>query len=175
MFAFIRAINTGTRRLTNQQVIAPFVAAGLGEPAAYQAAGNVAFLSDEEPADLEVRLESVLADAYGFEAPTFVRSVDEIRQVTDHVPFTEDELAATEGRVQVAFLRSEPGPDVRAAVGGLTPPDELAAFHARHWLWLPAAGISTSTMPVGEVERALGPMTIRTLGTIERMLAKFPV
>lgn len=172
-YAFIRAINTGRRRLTNEMVTEPFAALGLQDVQAYQAAGNVGFVSDDEPEDLTSRLERALADAYGFDAPTFVRDQTDLEGLVDSQPFTEEQLADTEGRVQVAFLRAEPSAGQVEAVEQLTPAADLVAFHGTHWLWLPRAGISTSEMPVGKVEDTLGAMTIRTLGTIERMLKKF--
>ena len=94
--AFLRAINTGQRRLTNDALLTPFQHLGYRDPTAYQAAGNVVFDADEipDPATIE------------------------------------------------------------------------AAFIER-------LGISASTLPVAELEGRVGPMTIRTLGTIERMIAKF--
>lgn len=172
-YAFIRAINTGKRRLTNEMVTEPFAALGLDDVQAYQAAGNVGFLSDEEPEALTSRLQAALAEAYGFDAPTFVRTDSDLRGLVEAQPFTADQLADTEGRVQVAFLRGEPDADQVQAVEELAPAADLVAFHGAHWLWLPLAGISTSEMPVGKVEETLGAMTIRTMGTIERMLKKF--
>lgn len=172
-YAFIRAINTGSRRLTNEMVTQPFAALGLEDVQAYQAAGNVGFLSEAPPDALTSRLEAALADAYGFQAPTFVRDEAELRGLADAQLFTEEQLAETEGRVQVAFLRAEPTDDQVEAVAELTPPADIIAFHGAHWLWLPKAGISTSEMPVGKVEAVFDTMTIRTLGTIERMLKRF--
>ena len=172
-YAFIRAINTGTRRLTNDAVIEPFAALGLEAVQAYQAAGNVAFVSDEEPEALTSQLEAALADAYGFEAPTFVRAEEDLVGLAATEPFTKNQLALTEGRVQVAFLRGAASAEQMEAIHALTPAEDLTAFVGAHWLWLPRAGISTSEMPVGKVEDVLGPMTIRTMGTVERMLKKF--
>ena len=172
-FAFIRAINTGGRRLTNDQVIAPFVQLGLDDVAAYQAAGNVAFRSDEPPVALLPRLEAAMTDAYGFEAPTFLRMRAQLERVVAATPFSAAELAATEGRVQVAFLGRAPAEATVAEVDALVPREDCAAVVDDQWLWLPRAGISTSEMPVAKVEQLFGPMTIRTLGTIERMLKKF--
>ena len=172
-YAFIRAINTGNRRLTNNAVIEPFAALGLEDVQAYQAAGNVAFVSDLEPQALTSQLEAALADAYGFEAPTFVRAEEELVELAATEAFTDDQLALTEGRVQVAFLRGVASADQVEAVDALTPAEDLAAFVGAHWLWLPRVGISTSEMPVSKVEDVLGPMTIRTMGTVERMLKKF--
>jgi uncharacterized protein (DUF1697 family) len=44
-YAFLRAINTGNRRLSNEQLLAPFLELGFTDVAAYQAAGNVTFRS----------------------------------------------------------------------------------------------------------------------------------
>ena len=173
-FAFIRAINTGNRRLTNDALVAPFVALGLDDVAAYQAAGNITFGTDTAPDQLTPVLEAALAEAYGFDAPTFVRTGDELRALVAATPFSAAQLAATEGRVQCAFLRSQPTDEQLAEVARLCPADDAQAVAGAHWWWLPRAGISTSTMPVDQVEQVLGPMTMRTAGTLQRMLKKFP-
>jgi len=170
-FAFLRAINTGTRRLTNEQLLAPFEALGLDDVAAYQAAGNVTFRTTASVD--EVSIESVLRKAYGFATPTFVRSADEVRAVVEATPFAADALAATAGRLQVAFLRAEPSAEQVAAVADLTPDDDRTVVIGREWYWLPVDGVSTSKLPVGQVERVLGEMTMRTVGTVQRMAAKF--
>jgi uncharacterized protein (DUF1697 family) len=170
-YVFLRAINTGNRRLTNEQLLAPFVGMGFDDVAAYQAAGNVAFTS-EEPPD-ESRLEDVLADTYGFETPTFVRLASEVAAIVGADAFTSAEIAATAGKVQVAFLRREPTAEKVAELVDLTPPEDLVRVVGREWYWLPTDGTSGSTLPVGRVEALLGEMTMRTLGTVARMSAKF--
>ena len=172
-FVFLRAVNTGGRRLTNDQVVEPFRRIGLQDVAAYQAAGNVAVRSDDDPAELEVRLETVLADAYGFATPTFVRSAEELRAVVDAVPFDAEQIGATDGRVQVTFLRSNPDTAQRRALDDLVPDEDAVEVGDRVWYWLPRHGLSDSELPVGRIEQVLGTMTMRTLGTVERMLAKF--
>jgi hypothetical protein len=49
------------------------------------------------------------------------------------------------------------------------------ALHDRQWFWLPRAGVSTSMLPVSRIERILGPMTMRTVATVERLVARFGV
>jgi uncharacterized protein (DUF1697 family) len=171
-YAFLRAINTGNRRLTNEQVLAPFVELGLADVAAYQAAGNVTFRAERAAID-ERDLETALAGAYGFETPTFVRSAAEIAAIVETPPFTAGEVAATAGRVQVSFLRSTPSDEQVRAVLDLVPPEDRVRVIGREWYWLPVEGLSTSAMPVDRIERVLGEMTMRTLGTVRRMSAKF--
>jgi len=171
-YAFLRAINTGNRRLTNEQLLAPFVELGFADVAAYQAAGNVTFrAADGAPAESEV--EAALADHYGFDVPTFVRTAAELEAIVDAQPFPPDAVAASAGKVQVTLLRAEPSGDQLAALQSLVPAEDQVRVVGREWYWLPVAGISTSAMPVGQIERLLGEMTMRTLGTLQRMAAKY--
>lgn len=170
-FAFLRAINTGHRRLTNEQLLAPFEAMGFGDVAAYQAAGNVTFRSGV-PVD-ERSIEAALARSYGFETPTFVRSRAELAAIVAADPFPPDVVAATAGKVQVAFLRAAPSGRQGGAVAELVPHEDRVRLIGREWYWLPVEGISASKLPVGQVERVLGEMTIRALGTVQRLSAKF--
>lgn len=174
MFAFVRAINTGGRRLTNVALLEPFHAAGLDEVGAYQAAGNVVFRTDRDPSVVEAELAILLADAYGFDSPTFVRTGDELRACIAEMPFGAEAVARTQGRAQITFMVGEPTADQVAAAQSLVPAEDLVEFIGREWFWLPRAGISDSTLPVTRIERIVGPMTMRTVGTIERMLAKYP-
>jgi uncharacterized protein (DUF1697 family) len=173
MFAFIRAINTGGRRLTNTQVLEPFRSAGLADVDAYQAAGNVVFRSHRDPVELEVELGALLTDAYGFIAPTFVRTATELRSSIDDLPFPPDALTRTQGRTQITFLEATPTPAQVADALALVPADDSVVFVGRQWFWLPRAGIADSSLPVTRIERIVGTMTMRTVGTVERMLAKF--
>ena len=172
-FVFIRAVNVGGRRLTNEQLIEPFVRIGLRDVAAYQAAGNITFRTDDPDAVELERLERALTQSYGFDAVIFVRNLDELRAIVETRPFTEEDLAGTKGRVQVSFLRSDADDASVAEAIALVPADDRVEFIQREWFWLPRNGISDSQLPVGSIEKVLGPMTIRTLGTISRMLDKF--
>ena len=170
-YAFLRAINTGNRRLTNEQLLAPFAQMGFADAAAYQAAGNVAFTASKPPR--EPHIESVLADAYGFETPTFVRSAVEVARIAGANPFTPADVAGTAGKVQVALLRREPSAATIDQLADLVPKGDLVRVVGREWYWLPTDGISGSTLPVGRIEALLGETTIRSLGTVARMFTRF--
>ena len=172
-FAFLRAINTGNRRLTNEQLLAPFHELGFNDVAAFQAAGNVTFRSADPDTVDEVRIEAAIADVHGFQAPTFVRTAAEIQSIVAAEPFTAEDLAGTAGKVQVTFLRETPSPDVIGQLMALVPPDDRVVVRGREWYWLPVGGVSTSILPVGRIEALLGEMTMRTLGTLRRMAVKF--
>ena len=170
-FAFLRAINTGNRRLTNERLLAPFVELGFTDVAAYQAAGNVTFCSDDS-VDAH-HIERAMAAAYGFDTPAFIRSAAEVRAIADVEPFSPTEIAATAGKAQVGFLRSRPSPDQITALAELAPAEDLVRVIGSEWYWLPVEGISGSKLDVGQVGALLGEMTMRTLGTVARMSSRF--
>ena len=171
--AFLRAINTGNRRLTNDQLLSPFRELGYTDVAAYQAAGNVTFRCGDPSAVTEERIDAVVAEAYGFDAPTFIRTAAELRSVIATRPFSTDDLARRAGKVQVTFLRTEPSADILCRVAELVPDEDLVCVIGRESYWLPVAGVSTSQLPVKAIEALLGEMTMRTLGTLERISAKY--
>ncbi len=171
-FAFLRAINTGGRRLTNEELLAPFERLGFSDVGAYQAAGNVTFRADEDAVDI-AGIESAVSDAYGFDAPVFLRTASYVEMLEEAVPFSVEQVAATAGKIQVGFLSSAPSAADVTAVAALVPGDDLATVVEQEWFWLPKAGISDSAMPMKAIENAMGPMTIRTLGTLQRMTKKF--
>ncbi|HSL74896.1 MAG TPA: DUF1697 domain-containing protein [Ilumatobacteraceae bacterium] len=173
VFAFIRAINTGGRRLTNAQLLHPFRAAGLDDVDAYQAAGNVAFRSGRAPAELERELHEALSAAYGFDAPVFVRSATELRPTVTEPPFPAEVLARATGKMQITFMASAPSATQIDDALALVPAGDHVVFVDREWLWLPVAGVGESNLPVTGIERIVGAMTMRTVGTVERMLARF--
>ena len=153
--------------------MAPFHDLGFSDVAAYQAAGNITFRSDDPVALEQVALNGALEAGYGFKTEAFVRTQEELETLTSAPHFTEDQLAQTQGKVQVSFMHNTADEEALAAVGALVPPEDALAFWDRAWLWLPARGVSDSTLPVGKVEKLVGSMTMRTMGTVERMLKKY--
>ena len=139
-FAFLRAINTGNRRLTSDELLAPFHQLGFTDVGAYQAAGNVTFRSDGPDLVDERRIEEVLTDAYGFHAPTFVRSAAEVHAIAAAEPFAAADIAGTAGKVQVTFLRTTPSPGAVEQALSLVPPEDRVVVDGRHWYWLPTRG-----------------------------------
>jgi uncharacterized protein (DUF1697 family) len=172
-FAFLRAINVGGRRLTNDELVRPFKELRLDDVAAYQAAGNITFRSAASEAVLTDALASALSATFGFDAPVFLRTRSELSAVVAAEPFNAAEIAQTDGRIQVAFMRAAPDAGTTAALAALVTAGDRIAFGGREWFWLPTRGISDSKLPIAAIEGLVGPMTIRTLGTVSRMLSRF--
>lgn len=168
--AFLRAINTGGRRITNVDLAAAVESLGYPEVAVYQASGNVLLGGQlvDQTAEIATRLAAGLSAALGYDVPTIVRSAAEVHAIASAAPFGDLE-APVASTPQVILMADAPDADLVGALS--TNADRLAVVTSEiHW-W-PTAGISTSDLDVRGLEARFGTMTVRTLGTIKRISAR---
>jgi uncharacterized protein (DUF1697 family) len=171
--AFLRGMNVGGHRLTNEDLRAHFVAMGFSGIATFRASGNVVFAGEAKPPE-EVRelVEAGLADALGYAVPTFVRTAAEVQAIAAATPFEARRVGKSAGKLQVGFLAEEPAPEVRSDALALAGETDGLLFDGRELYWLPAGGVLESALDMTSLARLLGAMTIRTKGTIELIAAK---
>ncbi len=166
-------MNLGKRRITNDDLRASFEALGCGEVATFRASGNVIFAKEGRPAGLAGGLEAGLAEALGYEVPVFLRSAKELLAIAAHEPFGKKERAASDGKLQIAMLAKKPSAAaVRKALALSSGADRLA-IEKRELYWLPAGRMSDSELDLKALDALLGPMTIRTEGTIEQIASRY--
>lgn len=171
--AFLRGMNLGGRRITNDELRRVVAGLGFEEVATFRASGNVVLASDgDDPASIAERLESGLADGLGYEVPTFVRDSREVQAISARRAFPDDQVAASCGKEQVVLLRARPPAEERRRALSLATDDDRLAIEGRELHWLPSGGISESALDLKAVEGALGPTTIRTKGTVDQLVAK---
>jgi uncharacterized protein (DUF1697 family) len=171
--AFLRGMNLGRRRITNDELCACFERIGFAGATAFMASGNVILSAGTaDQSELRAMIERGLGAELDYDVPSFLRSAEEIAHIAEHEPFTAQELVVTEGRVQVGLLHTEPSdPEREAALGHATADDRLA-IDGRELYWLPRAGISTSALDLTAIGDDLGGITIRTHRTIQRLRAR---
>ncbi len=171
--AFLRGMNVGGHRLTNEELRARFLAMGFAEVATFRASGNVVFAGEAKPPEeVRARIEAGLAEALGYAVPTFVRTAAEVRAVAAATPFEAERVSSSAGKLQVGFLADEPSPQARADALALAGETDGLVFDGRELYWLPADGVLDSALDMTSLARLLGAMTIRTKGTIELIAAK---
>lgn len=166
--AFLRAINVGRRRITNVEL--EKVAGGLGFSGAeaYQASGNLLITSAEPSAEVEDRLDAGMTEVLGYEVTTFVRSAAQL-QHTSIVEAFDGQTSIPTGKAQIILVKTVPDAETAAAVGRLSTADDRLAVEGLQIHWRPTSGISTSDLDLPEIGRLVGPMTVRTLGTVQRL------
>jgi uncharacterized protein (DUF1697 family) len=175
--AFLRGMNVGGHRVTNDELRAHFAALGFTDIASFRASGNVVFTADRQAGghsaeELRERIEQGLAEALGYAVPTFVRAAAEVRAIAAAAPFAPERLQGSGGKLQVALLTDSPTPQARAQALSLAGERDALVFGERELYWLPAGGVLDSALDMKTIERLLGSMTMRTKGTIEQLAAK---
>ena len=118
--AFLRGMNVGGHRISNDDLRARFEELGFGEVRTFRASGNVIFAAaGEEPEEeLSTRIETGLATALGYEVPVFLRDAGEIGTIAAHRPFAESLVEASKGKLQVVLLqRASRGAGAQGGVG----------------------------------------------------------
>jgi uncharacterized protein (DUF1697 family) len=172
--AFLRGMNIGGRRITNEDLRTACEGLGLGGVETFRASGNVIFEAPggKDAEDLSAAIESGLAEALGYEVPVFLRSGTQVAAIAAREPFDAKRVASSKGKLQVAMLPDRPGKLARKEALGMATDEDLLAIEGSELYWLPAGGISESDLDLRTLEAELGPWTMRTMGTIEQIAAK---
>ena len=171
--AFLRGMNLGRRRITNPELAAAFEAIGLSQVSVYQASGNVVFESSAKAASLTPQLEHGLERELGYPVPTFLRSLKALQQLVASPPFGDRATTNRGGKAQVVFLTRKPAAKAAAATLAFETDADWLALEGPQLLWWPALGVGKSELDFKALEKHTGPTTVRTVGTVERIVKKF--
>lgn len=174
--AFLRGVNLGSRRrVRNEDLRRCFEEIGLEEVATFRASGNVIFATPKREAEgkLTKRIEAGLGERLGFDVTVFLRRCEELAEVAAREPFDRKLVARSKGKLQVAFYAKKPSAKAKEAILGLSSDEDRLAIEGRELFWLPSAGISESDLDWKPIDVALGQGTMRTMGTVEQIAAKY--
>ncbi len=170
--AFLRGMNLGRRRITNEALAQAFTDLGFEAVQVFLASGNVVFSSDEKPSALEGRIAEGLEASLGYPVLTFVRTDAEVRSIAGQPPF-DGARGRVGGKPQVIFLPKPPPAAKRRKAMELATEDDRLVFSGAQVLWLPSGGISDSELDLDAIGKLVGPTTVRTHNTVVRLAKKF--
>jgi uncharacterized protein (DUF1697 family) len=172
--AFLRAVNLGrNRRVSGADLCAVFEAAGFGEASAFRTSGNIVFDGGGGRAAIGRKLEAALERELGYAVPIYLRDERQLRAIAADQPFAAGEVEASGGKLQVALLPRKPATGARKKVLAMASDEDKLAFGERELYWLPSGGQMESELDLDAIEKAVGPTTRRTMGTIEALTRKF--
>jgi uncharacterized protein (DUF1697 family) len=166
--AFLRAINTGNRRIKMAGLRALYEDLGYSDVATYIASGNVIFDAPSPP--LPAELELGFAERFGFTSEVFLRSGEEIRSIVVAVPWRGDDVV-----VEVSFLEREPGvAEARSLEATAVAPEELVVA-GREVFFLRGRGRGEPTTHKESTSMDLlnMRMTRRGMATVDQIHARF--
>lgn len=172
--AFLRGMNLGGRRIKNEELRRHFEEIGLEEVATFRASGNVIFSTPKREAEgkLAQQVEEELGERLDYEVPVFLRSIEEVAAIAAQEPFAAKAVAESKGKLQVSFLAKKPSAAAQKRALAAATEEDLLAIEGRELYWLPSGGVSESDLDWKPIEAALGPGTIRTMGTVEQIATK---
>jgi uncharacterized protein (DUF1697 family) len=172
--AFLRGMNLGGRRITNDELREAFEDLELTDVATFRASGNVVFDAPDgiEKADIATRIEAGLAESLGYDVPVFLRSCEQAAAIAAREPFAATQVKASAGKLQVALLPDSPGKPAKKEGLALATDEDRLAIEGTELYWLPSGGISDSDLDLKTLESLVGPWTMRTMGTIEQIAAR---
>jgi uncharacterized protein (DUF1697 family) len=115
--ALLRGINVGGKNIIKMaELKRVFEAIGLYEVKTYIQSGNVLFKSDEGEEALRKKIEHEIEVIFGFSVAVILRTVEELEQIIDNCPFSEEEISVAESlseseSLYVSLLAHAPSPE----------------------------------------------------------------
>ena len=171
--AFLRGMNVGGHRITNADLAEAFGELDFDSVTTFRASGNVIFeVARRAEGRLVAEIEESLEEALGYEVPTFIRTAAELRAVAEFDPFDQALVAASDGKLQVSLLSKRPTEKQRVKILSLATDDDPLVVVEREIYWLPSGGLLESELDNDAIDELVGPLTRRTMGTMEGMAAK---
>jgi uncharacterized protein (DUF1697 family) len=172
--AFLRAVNLGsTRKASSGQLRSIFEGLGFKDVAPFRTSGNVVFTAPGgSAAKLAAAIERALERELGFEVPVYLRNRKQLGAIAKQCPFPPKALKASKGKLQVSLLTKKPASAAIKRVEALASDQDLLAVKGTELYWLPSDGTQKSALDMKAIDEAIGPMTMRTMGTIEQLAAK---
>ena len=176
--AFLRAINTGSRRAKNHQLSEVLEQVGAVNATGFLASGNVVFdvdgeLADHRGNDFVERVENAYVASLGLDVPVMLRSAEQVRTIAGCKPFSAHEAANSGGRLYVGLLKDRPSEDQVARVLAMATVRGRVAVIGEELYWLPESDEYLSGLSIPAVERIIGPLTVRAQSTITRLADKY--
>ena len=98
-FAFLRAVNVGGHVVKMEQLRQLFASLSFSGVETFIASGNVVFETlSKDTRLLEKQIEARLADTFGYEIVTFIRTGAELAGIAGYQPFSQSDLEAAGDR-----------------------------------------------------------------------------
>lgn len=169
--AFLRGINVSGQKLIKMEMLKQhFEMPGFKNIVTYIQSGNVLFdaiVNDE--GKLRTKIEKQLAKQLGYDVPTIVRSVDDVRAVIKNNPFGKTRLAEDQ-KVHVYFLSEIPSQPLDEAITRYKADGEEIILLNRE-IFLLTRSYGNSKLTNSLIEKKLGvTATARNWATVNKIV-----
>lgn len=173
VISLLQGVNVGkTRRVKMEDLRAMYVQLGFESPQTYVQSGNVVCRStSSDLPTISARLEKAFQQTFGFFSDFILRTVPEMKQVISDNPFA-GRSDMDPSKFLVTFLKSDPGPAVRAEIEAFpADPEEIRMVGRELYIYFPN-GMGRSKLNFGKLDKAAQiPGTGRNWNSVNRILA----
>ena len=172
--AFLRAINVGGHNVKMDYLCHLFEAMDFKNVETFIASGNVIFETGEQNIDMtRTKIERQLANALGYEVPTFLRTDIEIELIAKYAPFNKSIMSKALA-YNIGFLNTLLTNDQKKIIFDLKTDIDDFHIHGKEIYWICKTKQSDSTFSANKLERAIRiPVTFRSIKTLQRLTAKY--
>jgi len=173
--AFLKAINVGGHTVKMDHLKRLFVKMDFKNVETFIASGNVIFETKSKAADsIKKKIETKLEKSLGYKVPTFIRTIDELKDVSEHKAFKDSDLNNEKSTLYIGFLDSIPSKENQNKVRAVQDVANEFHFNNKELYWLCRERFSDSGITGKTLEKALGmETTLRNATTIKKMTVKF--
>lgn len=173
--AFLKAINVGGHTVKMDYQKKLFENMSFINASTFIASGNVLFDSKIKSIDsIKQKIEQELEKELEYKVAAFIRTVNELKEISDYKPFNKSELNAEGNSLYIAFLDSIPGKDLQRKVLSFKTEANEFYFNKKEMYWLCRKKFSDSEFSGRILEKTLGmETTIRNATTIKKMAIKY--
>lgn len=161
----LRGINLGKRRIPMPELKALATELGHQDVSTYIASGNLILTTDRKPDDVVGELDQVIAERYGFDVDSVIRSAAELQAVLAANPYPDGDPK----QVTVGFARHPIDPAAAERMTRLAAPDERFWINGRE-VYVDFAGGLASSKLAAQLGTAVGQTaTGRNIRTVRKL------
>ena len=164
--ALLRAVNVGGRKVPMSDLRRLVERAGFDDVRTYIQSGNLVFTTKGKRADIEAKLEEIIAKKVQFEVPVIVRTAEEWATMAVGNPFPD----AAPNVVYLLVSKTSPKQDAaKEIMARATGSEELRVVDDAIWIHYPA-GLGQSKITPTLIDKAVGsPTTARNVNTVHAL------
>ena len=172
--ALLRGINVGGKnKIKMADLRGMLEEIGLSQVKTYIQSGNVFFESEQEVGILQQQLESEIEKVFGFSVKVIVRTAEEVVQILENCPFSEEEISEAEASAEgeslyVAFLQDFPSQEEMTRLGAFKSDNEEYRVDGREIYLLFRQSIRNSRL-ANHLQKMTVPSTVRNWKTITKL------
>jgi uncharacterized protein (DUF1697 family) len=171
--ALLRGVNVGAKnRIKMADLKKALESANLGNVETYIQSGNIILESTEEEEAVRLKIEKTIKQSFGLNISTIVRSAEELMQLIQNCPFTQQEISQAEASntegdsLYIALVQK--APPKTETLNKYVTPDDAYQIRNRNIYLLLKHSIRNSKL-AGALDRLGVPLTVRNYNTIQKL------